>query len=290
MKAETRQFLDLLFDPGEEVSISHNEYGYHSIQQSDINGGIHLRSPGDEKYDEFITEDDINLIAMNPVKGFRRDANVTAFRTFLVEVDDMSLAAQKKYIEESGIPWSVCVFSGNKSLHYGIVLSEPVPTIELWRFVNNWILNILDKADQQVKNPSRSIRFPGNKRNNGKKQLQKLVELKGRVKQADLNIWLNKHTDKRPMPEVRERKFDINNIPDINNMPDFFYETLQRLQDGTQDQRNSSWFSLACMMADRNFELEEILAYLEQYFVEESDFTKREWEVCVRSAYKRSGI
>lgn len=290
MKEQTKQFLNLLFDPDEEVSVSHNEYGYYSIKQSEISGNIHLQSPAGEKLDAFITEEDINLICMNPIKGFRRDANITAFRTFLIEVDNMDLASQKKYIEESGIPYSVCVFSGNKSLHYGIVLDRCIPTIKLWRHVNQWILNILTQADQQVKNPSRSIRFPGNIRNNGKNQLQKLVEIKERVSLMDLNIWLNKHKNKKPIEQVRERKFDYNNTPDINNMPLFFHESLKRLQDGSQDQRNSSWFNLACIMADKNFDLDTILSYLEQFFIEENDFSKREWETCIKSAYKRSGM
>ena len=284
----TRQFLDLLFEPNETFCVSHNKYGYRSISREDLNGGVCLKGQGERGKDAFITENDINLVALNPIDGPRDDDHVTAFRSFLIELDHDTLAAQKQYIEESGLPYSICVFSGNKSLHYGIVLDKPCLDIHHWRYVNEWILNILDKADQQTKNPSRSIRFPGNMRNNGAKKLQALVDYRGRVSATDLNIWLNQYEDKRPQPVQPTREFDPDFIPSLDNMPEFFYETLENLRNGTQPERNASWFKMAIVMAERNFELDEMLAYLEQFFIEESDFRRREWKTCVKSAYKRS--
>ena len=80
-------FLGLLFNPGETICVSPNKFGYHSVPLTSIDQGIHLISPREDKAPITIAEKDINLVAINPINGFRRDANVTSFRSFLVEVD-----------------------------------------------------------------------------------------------------------------------------------------------------------------------------------------------------------
>lgn len=296
MKETTRSFLNLLFDPFEEICVSPNQFSYDSIPQERLSTGFEISGEGKNgRYVTLCDEASINLVAINPIKGQRNDDNVTAFRSFLIELDEGPLAEQKKYIEDSGLPYSICVFSGSKSLHYGVVLEKPLINIDMWRHVNEWMLNILKKADQQTKNPSRCIRFPGSMRKDWDKETkkevvkkeQKLVEIRRRISQEELNIWLNKHPDVKPVPEVIDRKFSMNNVPDLGNMPEFFYETLENLKDGIQGNRNASWFQMAHMMVDRNFELEEIISFLEQYYNEEPDFRRREWETCIKSAYKR---
>ncbi|WP_214676866.1 hypothetical protein, partial [Escherichia coli] len=85
-------------------------------------------SPKEDKDVRFIKEDRINLIAINPIKGWRRDDQVTAFRTFLIELDDGSLEEQSKYVKEMDMPFTACIFSGNKSLHFAITLDQDLPT------------------------------------------------------------------------------------------------------------------------------------------------------------------
>lgn len=162
MKEVHKEFLNLLFDKEETICVSDCAGGYHSISQDDLLGDITLVSPKVEKLDRTIKASDINLVAINPINGFRRDKEVTAFRTFLMELDEGSLSEQKKYMDTMEVPYSICIFSGNKSLHYGIVLDKPLANKAIWSQINLWILNILKQADQQCKNPSRSIRFPGN--------------------------------------------------------------------------------------------------------------------------------
>ncbi len=278
----SKQFLDLLFNPDETICVSHNQYGYHSIQQDEIEKEIRLISPKEDVRDRYVRERDLLLTAINPINGFRDDKSVTAYRSFLVELDDGSLPSQKAYIDGLGLPYSICIFSGNKSLHYGIVLKEDLVNESVWRMVNQWILNILTKADQQVKNPSRSIRFPGNKRRDGKGKIQALVEVRDRISQEELFIWLNKYPDKKPVPDTTPRRRTGNTS--IENIPEWVSEILES---GVTDQRNSTWFNIACSFARCNFDYEETVEVLENFFDEESDFKRPEWIVCIKQGFKR---
>ena len=284
MTEMTRNFLSLLFDENETICVSPNKYGYHSISQSDIGDSISLISPKEDIQPMLIGEGDINLIAVNPINGWRRDGNVTSFRSFMVEIDNGSLEEQGKYIEESGLPHSACIYSGNKSLHYAITLKESLPNIDMWRFYNQWLLNVLPKTDQQIKNPSRSIRFPGNRRHDGKKLIQSLVSLRGRVSQEDFFRWLFDHEDKKPIQRRERYESDFKGIPSLDKIPESVHNMYRA---GVLDNRNATWFYIGCRFAEAGFSLEASLGYLSQAYQEENDFKRQEWEGCIQSAYKR---
>lgn len=283
MKEVSKEFLSTLFDEGEEICISHDGYAYKSLPQDSLNGPITLISNNPNVKPRSISENDITLVAINPITGPRNDQSVTAYRSFLIECDDGSLEDQLKYVEDSGMPYSVCVFSGNKSLHFGIVLDEPYTHESIWRTVNEWILKIMSRADQQTKNPSRSIRFPGNVRKDGRGLRQVLIKNKGRVKKTDLNIWLNKHIDKKP--KKVKAKSQKGGIVDVTNIPDWIRDYWDN---GVTTERNKTWFSIACWFAEKdNFDAERFIEYWDNVFVEEYDFTRQEWETTVKSAFKR---
>jgi len=287
MKETTKQFLDLFYKPGETVCVSHDGYGYHSISQEDITREMSLVSPNENVGIKHVKEEDIVLASINPVKGYRRDENVTAYRGFLVEMDDGSLEEQKKYIDESELPYSICVFSGNKSLHFGIVLDQDLPSYDIWRDIAEWILNILDKADPMTKNPTRSIRFPGNVRKDGKGKEQKLVDIRGRITADDLAVWLNKHPDKNPA-EIR-----VNNLKNrkptktVNGVPGWVFDKLNNGIDDSRG-RNNEWFSIAMELAKAGYDDEDMISFAEQYFEPDRDFTEGEWKSIMRYAYKRA--
>lgn len=274
-------FLSLFFNKGEEISVSCDKYGYGSITQEVLTSGtpFYLNSPNTELAPKEVTIEDIGLIAINPIVGFRRDSNVTACRSFLVEMDDGTLPEQKKYIEESGMPYSVCIYSGNKSLHFGIVLDIDLP-MSFWKVIAQWIVNILPRADQQVKNPSRSIRFPGHQRKDGKGKVQKLLEINENRIEADVFFeWLNQHEDKKPKMAIKrpKKRLKYRRIP---------FGVTKQLNEGVDASRNSTWFSLACKMAESGYDIDYTLGHFDEYFEEELDFNKREWETCIKSAYK----
>jgi len=284
MRKSSKDFLDLLFDPGETICISPNIYGYHSVGQEELDKDILLISPSEKVDNNTIKEEDINLIAMNPINGFRNDKNVTAYRTFLVELDDGTAKEQRDYIESIGMPYSVCVFSGNKSLHYGITVDKAFISESRWRTLAQWILNIVSKADPLTKNPSRSIRFPNNVRKDGRQLKQGLVEMRGRISREELIIWVNKFKDKKPVKKVnlyeeREENFVVCD----DDMPDWLYF---KLKEGVLYERNATWFKYACVMANEGFDLFNTISLFDQFFTEESDFNRKEWESVIESAYK----
>lgn len=264
MKEITKKFLNLFFNSGEEICFSPNKYAYPSRSQEDFD------------------EEKTVLVAINPIKGQRNDENVIAYRTFMVECDDGNIASQYKYIEDSGFPYSYCCFSGNKSLHFALVLDHDVPSSHIYRHTYQWILNILIKADQQTKNPSRSVRFPGVIRNDTGKE-QKIVHIKNRVKLEVLSDWLNKHPDKRPQALVRTRpKSKIHNFGGIKQ---WAKDTLAKGIHNMEGSRNQRWMSIACEWSLNGYDLDTTIGHLGEFFQEQSDFSEKEWLTAIKSGW-----
>ncbi len=285
MKPEAQEFIKLLFNTNETICVSHNKFAYHSIKQEELNKSITMISPNCNINPEFIKEENIDRVSINPINGFRNDQNVTIYRTFLIEIDEGLLNDQLKYIKELEMPYSVCVFSGNKSLHFGIVLDKPLSCEHLWRSVNEWILNIVTKADQACKNPSRCIRFPGHIRKDGRGLEQKLIELKTRVSQEELTIWLNKFWDKRPKPLFKPK--NTRYVPlNVYTFPKWIQKELEN---GIYENRNNRWFKIGLYLAEHVvFTEEESIDYLEKYFEEQPNFKYSEWKATILSAFKYS--
>lgn len=283
---QQEKLLELLFNAGEHICVSPNKLGYHSVSMADYwNGDIRLIPPPDAYNPEptWCESQDVQLVAINPVRGFRRDENVTAFRSFLVEMDDGGLKEQYDYIQSLGMPWSACVFSGSKSLHFAITLDEDLPDEDTYRMFAEWILKIAEKADPLTKNPSRSIRFAGNSRRETGKEMR-LVEIKSRVKLADLMFWLTKHPDKDPRLEMTKRA--ATTTPSIEGIPVWVWNKLNNGIDESKG-RNNEWFGIFMEFSKAGHSYEDIVESLEQYFTPDRDFRLREWKTIAKSAYKR---
>lgn len=305
MKELSQQFLSTLFTPGEEICLSPNKYAHKSIPWENIGPEFTIETQGKKEELVTISEDDIILVAINPIKGEKNDANVTAFRTFLMELDDGDVWEQKQYIDELKMPYSVCVFSGNKSLHYGITLNMDLPDITIWQDINQWILNIVKRADQQNKNPTKSIRFPGNKRKDGKGLVQTLVDIKGRVDYWNLVEWLNKYPNLNPMYEreykevekrVKEAENRIQRLRIENGedglasiIPTNVLEFLTNDIIGTKfGGRNADWHWACRRLAEAGMDEDLIEYIIAPHFSEESDFTMTEWKGIIKSAVKHT--
>lgn len=304
MKELSQQFLSTLFTPGEEVCLSPNKYAHKSIPWESVGPEFTVETQGKKEELVNMSEDDIILVAINPIKGEKNDANVTAFRTFLMELDDGDVYEQKQYIDDLKMPYSVCVFSGNKSLHYGITLNMDLPDIAIWQDINQWILNIVKRADQQNKNPTKSIRFPGNKRKDGKGLVQALIDIKGRVDYWNLVEWLNKYPELNPMYE-RERnnyerkkkefeaeiiKLKAQNLEDgfDNLIPEQIFNDMKSGNYSRYGGRNSTWYVWSRIMAEIGYDEDMIENLFLTFFLEESDFTMREWKGVIKSAVKHT--
>jgi hypothetical protein len=279
MKETTKVFLETLFNPGEHIYAS--PYGYTSKRTED-GKDWEFYWPSIEQKD--IDETNTLLVSINPLKGdVRNDDNVTAYRTFLVEIDDGKLSDQKKYIDDSGLPYSLCIFSGNKSLHFAVTLDHDLPSHELYTMHAEWILNTLPKADPLTKNPSRSIRFPGVIRPNAK--MQALVENRGRISYDKLMAYLSKYPEAMPKPEVDE---DFEALP--NNKTGMAKWVVLGLKNGfdMSKGRNASWFAIAYEFGKCGYDLETTFEALEPMYTREVDFNEREWQATIRNGHTKA--
>jgi hypothetical protein len=199
----------------------------------------------------------------------------------MVEMDTGNLHAQANYIKESRLPFSACIFSGGKSLHYLITLDHDLSGDKEWRHIAEWILAALPLADQMTKNPSRGIRIPGAYREE-KQKFQKLLMLNGRVSQSELFAWLQKYPDAEP--KLREKRIRSNR-PNLDSVRSWVKVKLLNGLDPTKS-RNGQWFAIAYDFSLAGFEESAIIEALAEYFKEDKDFKEREWLTTIRSAVK----
>jgi hypothetical protein len=224
-------------------------------------------------------------VAINPISGFRRDENVTAFRSFLVELDDGALEEQFRYVKKMNMPFSACIYSGSKSLHFAITLDEDLPNEGAYRMYAEWILRIMERADQKTKNPSRSIRFAGNIRKETGREM-KLLEIKNRIPLSDIMSWLSTYPDKDPRLDIAKREFSTTH--ELNGVPVWVWGKLH-IGIGEDRGRNNEWFGIFMEFSKAGHPIEETIEILQEYFSPDRDFKIREWKTIAKSAYKRVG-
>jgi hypothetical protein len=284
-----KQILSLMFRPGETICVSPNQFGYHSMQvEHAMNGPVVLIPTADsiakrgltfEDAIERVTPDKLLLCALNPIKGYRSDQNCTAYRNFLVEIDYGPIQDQIAYIKQLKMPYSAAIFSGNKSVHFLISLDQDLPSESVYRTFAEWILNIVTLADQNTKNPSRSIRLPGAFREPEKQQL--LLEYRGPIKISELADWLRCHPGEKPQQKERVA---VSSIPDFSRIRPWVCERLVR---GIEPpERNRQWFAVAVEFALSGYDEDDTLEMLRVYFSEDRTFRTKEWETTIRSAFK----
>jgi hypothetical protein len=277
------KLLKTMFRDGETICVSDSKYGYHSIPLENAwKDPVTLFSPNPEIKIQFVDSVNLNLVALNPIKGFREDLNCTAFRNFMVEMDMGPLAQQLQYIKASGMPYSAVIFSGSKSLHFLISLDTDLPNESIWRLFAEWTLNIVPLADPLTKNPSRSIRIPESYREPDK--LQKLVEFHGPVKLDDFANWLRKWPSAKPV--VSEKKKIKPGEFDKTKVKGWVIKALDKGIDRSKG-RNAQWYAIACEFALAGYTEDGTMAILGDYFSPDRDFKEREWKTTIKSAFKR---
>lgn len=279
---ELKAFLDLLFVPEDTVCVSNSKWAYHSMPISSVlSGNVKLVSPNPKVDLHTVKTDDLTLLALNPIKGFRNDLNVYRHQTFLWECDVGTIASQWDYFHSLGVPYSAAIFSGNKSIHFLTVLDQPIDA-KLWRLLCLWGLKIGTLFDQNCQNPSRCVRIPGATRlDTG--NVQKLLKLGNKVKLDDFMNWLNKYEHLRP--KVREKINDLTNVRNPDKLSSWALKQFRKGIDFKKG-RNITWFSLACDLCKSGYSEEEAIEILETYFEEEHDFKEKEFLLSIGSAFK----
>lgn len=277
-----KQLINLMFREGETICVSNSKYAYHSVYLESVLGEkVKLVSPNADYGIQEVSTDTLTLVALNPIKGWREDANCTAYRNFLIEMDYGPLAEQLAYANKIELPYSAVVFSGNKSLHFLISLDTDLPSEEVWRTMAEWTLAIATAADQNTKNPSRQIRIPGAFREPGKKQL--IVENKGATRLKDFADWLAKHPDAKPRPP---EKRVISGTADFSKLKPWVPQRLAKGIVGAKSGRNKEWFAIACEFAIAGYSEDDTMDLLSEYFNPDRDFKEKEWKTSIHSAFK----
>jgi len=136
-----------------------------------------------------------SYVTLNPhTKGTTRaDKNVSILRNFLVEFDDMGLEDQLSYVKKNEMPFTTCVFSGNKSFHFVLSLVDPVETKAEYDQLVRWLYAAVPEADPSCKNPSRFTRLGGGTHKNGTRQDVEI--LNKRITKEELITWLKSKCD-----------------------------------------------------------------------------------------------
>ena len=279
-----QSLLKLLFNEGETICVSHNEFAFHSIPlENALNGEVELVSPNDKVPIAYRDSSELILASINPINGHRRDSNVTAFRSFLIEMDAGSIKTQLGTIDHLKMPFSAQVFSGNKSVHTVITLSEDLKDEKNYRATAEWIFRIITLADSNCINPSRMVRIPGAYRDNGRKQ--RLIRIKERISQKELMDWLNKYEHFRP--KAREKKIVSTGQADFTRLSPWARIQLTKGIDFANRGRNQTFFGLAYDLALAGFTEEKAIEMLSERFTEERDFKEKELLTTIGSAFKK---
>jgi hypothetical protein len=87
------------------------------------------------------------------------DNDVSAYRHVLVEFDDKPKAEQEKLFRDSGLPITVLIDSGGKSIHAWVRVDAP--NRKEWDARRDIIYSSIPGIDAKNKNPSRYSRLPG---------------------------------------------------------------------------------------------------------------------------------
>lgn len=177
---ELRQLLKLMFDPGEKVCAAPDRFQTTPKDQSEV------------------TIDD-TYITLNPLEEGRKKENVTAFRTFLLEIDpagwdEMNELEKEKALANQldcmkNVPYSARIFSGNKSYHFLVVMDRPLSE-ESYKAYATHFSELIQEVDPGVKNCVTAVRTPGHFREETGK-FQTLEEIRGRVSLDDLFSWFD---------------------------------------------------------------------------------------------------
>lgn len=222
MSNDHDKFFEILFDANEKTCFSKTPYG------------TYICSPDSRAVlDVYFT--------INPLSGNRCDANVTAYRNILIEMDRIPLDVQKDRL--SDVPYSTLVYSGGKSYHAIISLQEPCSSRAEYDALVDRIYSKIPDADRSARNPSRFSRVPGAVRDNGKEQ--ELLFVGSRISRAILEAWLGP----APVPKPRAEPVGV-----YNEFTNFF------LRHGAEEGSwNISLFKAACDMTRNGAELADII-------------------------------
>jgi hypothetical protein len=155
------------------------------------------------------------FVRINPFKPnlySGSDNDVSAYRHVLVEFDDKPKAEQEKLFKDSGLPITVLIDSGGKSIHAWVRVDAP--NRKEWDARRDIIYSSIPGIDAKNKNPSRYSRLPGAWRSPTSQQKLLATNL-GSASWEDYLTSRETDDDKSTVVTIKDlMDFDPDNDPD----------------------------------------------------------------------------
>jgi len=155
------------------------------------------------------------FVRINPFKPnlySGSDNDVSAYRHVLVEFDDKPKAEQEKLFRDSGLPITVLIDSGGKSIHAWVRVDAP--NRKEWDIRRDIIYSSIPGIDAKNKNPSRYSRLPGAWRSPTSQQKLLATNL-GSASWEDYLTSRETDDDKSTVVTIKDlMDFDPDNDPD----------------------------------------------------------------------------
>lgn len=180
-----KNLFNILFDENDYVFVAPDLYKGEVILRDDVKDGQYYC-----------------LNAVKPNTG-RKLEDISKFRNFLIEMDKFEMDFNKKWdyvVNEMGIPFSACIYSGNKSLHFVVSLENPLADAKTYNLFAQWLKNIFKNADSSCLQPQKLTRFP-NGMNKSTGKIQEVREIRERISDDVFLEWLNKYQNFKPVEQ-----------------------------------------------------------------------------------------
>jgi len=182
MKAVAAPWHAALFEPYERVGLARSSADVRSRLFTRADSINNERAAGCE------------FFVLNPLMpgatNFKLDS-VAVLRNFLIEFDKKTLKAQEELVEgKLKLPFTTKTFSGSRSYHYVISLTEPLESLTDYWLVTELLMRVVGSdMDSQCRNANRLTRLPGAVRSDKNGAVQTLMEVRERVRLDDLLRW-----------------------------------------------------------------------------------------------------
>ena len=155
------------------------------------------------------------FVRINPFKPnlySGSDNDISAYRHVLVEFDDKPKPEQEKLFRDSGLPITVLIDSGGKSIHAWVRVDAP--SRKEWDARRDLIYSLIPGVDAKNKNPSRYSRLPGAWRSPTSQQKLLATNL-GSASWEDYLTSRETDDDKSTVVTIKDlMDFDPDNDPD----------------------------------------------------------------------------
>jgi hypothetical protein len=153
------------------------------------------------------------------VNGWNKDNNSKRIDCIVIEFDGIELVSQMQVINESGVPYSFAVYSGNKSIHFFIILQDAISESKMKTY-RKGLGTIFPDADKSVLSRLNAfVRFPINKKN----CFQPLLGIsKGLVKNTSFDEWYQNEIEK-----TKEKSTESDLYGNPNSLFDFLNKNIE---------------------------------------------------------------